>query len=268
MTLTLTRPLAFFDLETTGVDVSRDRIVQIGILKLNPDETLDRYNQLINPGIPIPEESSVIHGITDADVANKPSLKEIGTELTAMLEGCDLGGYNSNRFDIPLLMEEFLRNDIDFDLSDKHLIDVQNIFHKMEKRTLKGAYKFYTGEVMENAHDAMADIEATFQVFLAQIARYEGIEYNSEEENSLTPIKNDIPALAEYSTMRKTADFAGRIAYNEEGIEVFNFGKHKGKPVIEVFAAEPSYLNWMRNGDFPKYTIKVLEQIWNKHKGQ
>jgi DNA polymerase-3 subunit epsilon len=185
-----------------------------------------------------------------------------------MLEECDLGGYNSNRFDIPLLMEEFIRNEIDFDISDKYLIDVQNIFHKMEKRTLKGAYKFYTGSVMENAHDAMADIEATFQVFLAQIARYEGMEYNSEEENSLTPIKNDIPALAEYSTMRKTADFAGRIAYNKEGVEVFNFGKHKGKPVIDVLEAERSYLDWMKKGDFPKYTIKVLEQIWNKNRGQ
>jgi len=268
MKLKLEKPLAFFDLETTGVNVSRDRIVQIGILKIYPDETLEQYNQLINPGIPIPEETSAIHGITDADVADKPSFKEIGAELVKMLAGCDLGGYNSNKFDIPLLMEEFLRNEIDFDISDKHLIDVQNIFHKMEKRTLRGAYKFYTGAVMENAHDAMADTEATFQVFLAQIARYEGIEYNSEEENSLTPIKNDIPALAEYSTMRKTADFAGRIAYNEEGVEVFNFGKHKGKPVIDVLEAEPSYLDWMKKGDFPKYTIKVLEQIWNKNRRQ
>lgn len=268
MKLKLEKPLAFFDLETTGVNVSRDRIVQIGILKVYPDETLEQYNQLINPGIPIPEETSAIHGITDADVADKPSFKEIGAELVKMLAGCDLGGYNSNKFDIPLLMEEFLRNEIDFDISDKHLIDVQNIFHKMEKRTLRGAYKFYTGAVMENAHDAMADTEATFQVFLAQIARYEGIEYNSEEENSLTPIKNDIPALAEYSTMRKTADFAGRIAYNEEGVEVFNFGKHKGKPVIDVLDAEPSYLDWMKKGDFPKYTIKVLEQIRNTNRRQ
>ena len=180
-----------------------------------------------------------------------------------MLQNCDLGGYNSNKFDIPLLMEEFLRNEIPFDLSDRNFIDVQNIFHKMEKRTLRGAYKFYTGAVMENAHDAMADIEATFQVFLAQLERYEGVGYHSEEENTLTPIKNDIPSLAEFSTMRKTADFAGRIAYNEEGVEVFNFGKHKGRKVVEVLQSEPSYFSWMKNGDFPRYTIQVLEKIKN-----
>lgn len=264
MKLNLTRPLAFFDLETTGVDVAHDRIVQIAILKANPDESLDRLEHLINPGMHIPEDSSAIHGIHDADVAGQPSFKDMGNEILAFLSGCDLGGYNSNRFDIPLLMEEFLRNGFEFDLSDRHFIDVQNIFHKMEKRTLRGAYKFYTGEVMENAHDAMADIEATFQVFLAQLQRYEGVAYNSEEENSLTPIKNDIPSLAEYSTMRKTADFAGRIAYNEDDVEVFNFGKHKGKPVVQVFTEEPSYFHWMKKGDFPKYTIQVLEEIKKK----
>jgi len=262
MKLNLSRPLAFFDLETTGVDVASDRIVQIAIIKVNPDESLDRYEQLINPGMHIPEESSAIHGILDADVADKPSFSEVGDEILEFLSGCDLGGYNSNKFDIPLLMEEFLRNDFQFDLSDRHFIDVQNIFHKMEKRTLRGAYKFYTGGVMENAHDAMADIEATFQVFLAQLERYEGVEYNSEEENTLTPIKNDVALLAEYSTMRKTADFAGRIAYNDEGVEVFNFGKHKGRTVLDVFREEASYFHWMKNGDFPKYTIQVLEKIW------
>ncbi|MBL4578188.1 MAG: 3'-5' exonuclease [Flavobacteriales bacterium] len=264
MKLNLSRPIAFFDLETTGVDVAQDRIVQIAVLKANPDESLDRYEQLINPGMHIPEESSAIHGIVDEDVKDKPHFKDVGAEIIEFLDDSDLGGYNSNKFDIPLLMEEFLRNDFQFDLSDRHFVDVQNIFHKMEKRTLRGAYKFYTGEVMENAHDAMADIEATFQVFLAQIERYEGVAYNSEEENALTPVKNDIPSLAEYSTMRKTADFAGRLAYNDEGLEVFNFGKHKGKPVLEVFEAEPSYYHWMKNGDFPKYTIQVLEKIWNE----
>lgn len=263
MELHLTRPLAFFDLETTGVDVAHDRIIQIGILKVNPDESLDRYDQLINPGMHIPEDSSAIHGIFDADVADKPSFSEVASEIIAMLENCDLGGYNSNKFDIPLLMEEFLRNDILFDLTDRHFIDVQNIFHKMEKRTLRGAYKFYTGEVMENAHDAMADTEATFQVFLSQLERYEGVDYNSEDENTLTPIKNDVAALAEFSTMRKTADFAGRIAYNDDGVEVFNFGKHKGRTVLDVLQSEPSYYNWMKNGDFPRYTIQVLEKIKN-----
>ena len=268
MQLNLSRPLAFFDLETTGIDVAHDRIIQIGILKVNPDESLDRYDQLINPGMHIPEESTAIHGITDADVADKPTFGEVGAEIKNMLQDCDLGGYNSNKFDVPLLMEEFLRNDIPFDISGQLLIDVQNIFHKMEKRTLRGAYKFYTGEVMQNAHDAMADIEATLQVFLAQLERYEGVEYNSEEENTLTPIKNDVASLAEFSTMRKTADFAGRIAYNDDGVEIFNFGKHKGRPVVEVLDNEPSYFHWMKNGDFPRYTIQVLEQIWNKHKGQ
>jgi len=261
--LHLSRPLAFFDLETTGVNVAHDRIVQIGILKVNPDETLERYDQLINPGMHIPEDSTAIHGITDADVADKPSFSEVSPEIIEILQDCDLGGYNSNKFDIPLLMEEFLRNEIQFDLSDRHFIDVQNIFHKMEKRTLRGAYKFYTGAIMENAHDAMADTEATFQVFLAQLERYVDVEYNSEEENALTPVKNDIPSLAEFSTMRKTADFAGRIAYNDEGVEVFNFGKHKGRTVADVLQSEPSYYNWMKNGDFPRYTIQVLEKIKN-----
>ena len=264
MKLNLTRPLAFFDLETTGIDVAHDRIVQIAVLKINPDESLERYEELLNPGMHIPEESSAIHGIFDADVADKPSFKEKGNEILNFMSGCDLGGYNSNKFDIPLLMEEFLRNEMEFDLSNRHFIDVQNIFHKMEKRTLRGAYKFYTGAVMENAHDAMADIEATFQVFLSQLERYEGVEYNSEEENTLTPIKNDIPSLAEYSMMRKTADFAGRVAYNDDGVEVFNFGKHKGETVIDVFENDPSYFSWMKKGDFPKYTIQVLEEIWNK----
>ena len=264
MQLNLTRSLAFFDLETTGIDVANDRIVQIAVLKINPDESLERYEELLNPGMHIPEESSAIHGIFDADVADKPSFKEIGNEILDFMSGCDLGGYNSNKFDIPLLMEEFLRNEMEFDLSNRHFIDVQNIFHKMEKRTLRGAYKFYTGAVMENAHDAMADIEATFQVFLSQLERYEGVEYNSEEENTLSPIKNDIPSLAEYSMMRKTADFAGRVAYDDDGVEVFNFGKHKGETVIDVFENDPSYFSWMKKGDFPKYTIQVLEEIWNK----
>jgi len=172
-----------------------------------------------------------------------------------------LAGYNSNRFDIPLLMEEFLRIDVSFSIEGCNLVDVQNIFHKMEKRTLKGAYKFYTGKVLANAHNAMADIEATYDVLLAQIEKYEDVEYNSEEEDTITPIKNDIDVLAQFSKMGNNVDFAGRIVLNDQNIEVFNFGKHKGLPVEEVFRADPSYYSWMMRGDFPMYTKQILKEI-------
>ena len=267
--LNLSRPLALFDLETTGINIASDRIVQIAVLKIFPpnvarlpDEGSDeRFVTLVNPTIPIPKVTSEIHGIYDEDVKGKATFQAIAPDLAEFLNDCDLGGYNSNKFDIPLLMEEFLRAEVEFEMADRKLIDVQNIFHKMEKRTLKAAYKFYTGKIMENAHDAMFDIEATYEVLLAQIEKYEGKEYHSEEQDCSTPIKNEINALHEFSFTTRNVDFAGRIVFNDKNVEVFNFGKHKGKPVEEVFKTEPSYYNWMMNGDFPLYTKKVITEI-------
>lgn len=261
MKLNLSRPLALFDLETTGINISSDRIVQIAVLKIFPNGSDERFSTLVNPTIPIPKATSEIHGIYDEDVKDKTPFKSIAHDLVEFLDDCDLAGYNSNKFDIPLLMEEFLRAEIEFNMANRKLVDIQNIFHKMERRTLKGAYKFYTGKIMENAHDAMADVEATYEVLLAQIEKYEGKEYHSEEHDCLTPIKNEISALHEFSSTTRNVDFARRIVLNDKDIEVFNFGKHKGKPVEDVFKTEPSYYNWMMNGDFPLYTKKVITEI-------
>ena len=269
--LNLSRPLALFDLETTGINIASDRIVQIAVLKIFPPTTGtrlpdgqgsdERFVTLVNPTIPIPKATSEIHGIYDEDVKDKATFQAIAPDLAEFLNDCDLGGYNSNKFDIPLLMEEFLRAEVEFEMTGRKLVDVQNIFHKMEKRTLKAAYKFYTGKIMENAHDAMFDIEATYEILLAQIEKYEGNEYHSEEHDCSTPIKNEINALHEFSSTTRNVDFAGRIVFNGKGIEVFNFGKHKGKPVEEVFNTEPSYYNWMMNGDFPLFTKNVITEI-------
>jgi DNA polymerase-3 subunit epsilon len=246
--LKLTKPIAFFDLETTGVDVAKDRIVEIAVLKVYPGGDKEMKTKIVNPEIPIPKEISAIHGITNEMVKDKPTFKEIATELYQFIEGCDLAGYNSNKFDIPLLAEEFLRAEIDFDISKRRLIDVQTIFHKMEKRTLSAAYKFYCNKDLENAHSAGADTEATFEILNAQIERYD-------------ELKNDVDFLSEFSRHHKFADLMGRIVFNKDGVEVFNFGKHKGKPVEEVLEKEPAYYHWMMNGDFPLYTKKVLTQI-------
>ncbi len=264
MNIKLTRALAIFDLETTGVNVSSDRIVQIAILKVYPDATEEKYMSLINPQVPIPAEASEIHGIYDKDVADQPTFAEVAGDITLFLENCDLAGFNSNRFDIPLLMEEFLRNDLYFEMHGRELIDVQNIFHKMEKRTLKAAYKYYTGNILEGAHDAMNDVEATFEVLKAQITKYVGASYNSEEEDQPTLLENDVNSLAEFSTFNRFVDYAGRIVYNDENVEVFNFGKHKGLTVKEVLAKDPSYFSWIMRGDFPLYTKKILKEIRSK----
>ena len=257
----LTRPIAFFDLETTGVNVASDRIVEISILKISPDGKKEIKTKRINPTIPIPKQSSEIHGIYDADVANEPTFKGIAKSLAQFLEGCDLAGYNSNKFDIPVLVEEFMRADIEFDLKGRRFVDVQNIFHQMEQRTLKAAYKFYCGKAIINAHSAEADIEATYEVFLAQLERYDGVEFEDKKGNKTIPVKNDISALHSFTNINKNADLAGRIIFNEQGVEVFNFGKHTGKPVEQVLRDEPSYYSWMLNGDFPLYTKKILTDI-------
>jgi len=261
MQLNLTKPLAFFDLETTGVNVASDRIVEISILKIHPDGREEKKTKRINPTIPIPIESSLIHGIYDEHIQDEPTFKAIAKSLSTFLENCDLAGYNSNKFDIPLLVEEFLRAGIDFEIKGRRLVDVQNIFHQMEQRTLKAAYKFYCEKELINSHSAEADIWATYEVLKAQIKKYENVAIEDKKGNKITPVKNCINTLHEFTRTHDSADLAGRIVFNDKGVEVFNFGKHKGRSVTEVLKAEPSYYSWMMNGDFPLYTKKVLTGI-------
>lgn len=253
MKLNIKNPLVFVDLETTGIDIINDRIVEIAVLKINVDGKEELKVRRVNPGIPIPPETTAIHGITDDDVKNEPSFKEIAKSLANFIEGCDFAGFNSNRFDFPLLAEEFLRAEVDLDLRKRKFIDVQTIFHKMEKRTLGAALKFYCSKEIENAHSAGADSYATYEVLQAQLDRY-------------SDIKNDVDFLAEFSTQTKNVDFLGRIILDENGVEVFNFGKHKGKSVVEILEKEPSYYAWMMNGEFPLYTKRVLTNIYLKMK--
>ncbi|MCC7051533.1 MAG: 3'-5' exonuclease [Bacteroidia bacterium] len=261
MTLNLTKPLVVFDLETTGVDVATDRIIDICMIKLMPDGKQEIRKIRINPSKSIPEESSKIHGIYNEDVTNCPTFKEVAQTIVNFIDNADLCGYNSLKFDVPVLIEEFLRAEIIFDMKNRRLIDVQNIFHKMEKRTLKAAYKFYCDKNLINAHDAEADTKATLEVLYAQIERYQNLEIEEEPGKKNIPVKNDMQCLHELSKMNTNLDFAGRIIANEKGEAVFNFGKHKGKKVTDVFLIEPSYYAWMMNGDFPLYTKKILTQI-------
>ncbi|MFR9661538.1 MAG: 3'-5' exonuclease, partial [Rikenellaceae bacterium] len=224
--LKLTRPIVFFDLETTGVDTSKDRIVELSMVKIAPDGEKTIKTRRINPQMPIPAESTAVHGITDEDVKDCPCFAQIARSLAAFLEGCDFGGFNSNRFDVPVLVEEFMRAGVEVDFRRRKFIDVQNIFHKLEQRTLVAAYKFYCGKDLENSHSAEADTLATYEVLLAQLERY-------PEE-----LKGDVPSLAEFSSRGEMADYAGRIAYDDKGVEVFTFGKYKGKSVAEVFNKE------------------------------
>lgn len=248
MELNLRRPIAFIDLETTGINVSTDRIVEISILKISPGGKEEWMSAKINPEMPIPPKSTAIHGITDADVANAPTFREIAKNLAAFLEGSDLAGYNAVKFDIPVLAEEFLRVNFDFTFRKRKYIDVQVIFHKKEQRTLAAAYLFYCNRNLENAHSSKADVAATFEVLKAQLDKYQDLE-------------NSVDKLADYSSFNNIVDFAGRIILDENGAEIFNFGKHKGKSVEAVFKEEPSYYSWMMNGDFPLYTKKVLTEI-------
>ncbi|MCC1485140.1 3'-5' exonuclease [Winogradskyella immobilis] len=248
MQLNLNKPICFFDLETTGINISKDRIVEISILKVYPDGKEETKTWVVNPEMPIPPEVTAIHGISDADVVDKPTFKELSKEIYTIIKDSDLGGFNSNRFDIPLLAEELLRADIDFDMKNTQSVDVQTIFHKMEKRTLSAAYKFYCDKNLEDAHSAEADTKATFEVLKAQLERYDELENNTK-------------FLAEFSSHKKFADFAGFINYNKEGEECFSFGKHKGKRVVDILEKEPGYFGWLLNADFPLYTKKVLTAI-------
>ena len=248
MQLNLRNPLVFFDLETTGIDIVKDRIVEISMVKVMPNGEEIVKTRRINPGMPIPPEATAIHGITDEDVKDCPKFKEIAKSLAAQIEGCDLAGFNSNRFDIPMLAEEFLRAGVDVDLNRRKFIDVQTIFHKMEQRNLTAAYKFYCNKDLANAHSAEADTMATYEVLKAQLGRYPELE-------------NDVNFLSKYSAFTNNVDFAGRMVYNEKGQEVINFGKYKGRLVEEVLKSDPSYYAWIMNGDFPLNTKKMLTEI-------
>ncbi|TKC02512.1 3'-5' exonuclease [Pedobacter cryotolerans] len=262
MKLNLKRPLAFFDLEATGINVGSDRIVEIAILKAMPDGTEQILSKRINPQIPIPLVTSLIHGIYDEDIKDAQTFAQAAKEVAEFIGDADLAGYNSNKFDIPMLLEEFLRVGIDFDMSDRKFVDVQNIFHQMEQRTLKAAYKFYCEKDIINAHSAEADIKATYEVLLAQLDKYQHTEFEDKKGVRSKPVQNNVDALHEFTNMNKVVDFAGRMVYNENGEEVINFGKHKGRTVESVLDVEPSYYAWMKQGDFPLYTKKKLDEIW------
>lgn len=249
MNLKLERPIIFFDLETTGTNIIRDRIVELSILKVYPDGHEEIISRRINPEMHIPEASSAIHHIYDEDVKDAPTFRQISKALLAIFDGCDIAGFNSNKFDVPLLIEEFDRAGLTFDIAGRRFIDVQNIFHKMEQRTLKAAYKFYCGRDLEDAHSAAADTKATYEVLKSQLDKY--------GDN----LQNDISFLADFSTMGRSVDLASRIVLNDDDIPVFNFGKHKGKTVKEVLKQEPSFYDWMMQGEFPKNTKDVLRRL-------
>ncbi len=261
MQLNLNRPLAFLDLETTGIKVATDRIVEICILKVNPDNSTKLKTHRINPEIPIPSEVIAIHGITDEDVKDCPVFRELAHEFVQFLENCDLAGFNSNHFDIPLLVEEFLRAGIDFDLKGRRFIDIQNIFHKMEPRNLAAAYKFYCNRELVQAHSAEADTIATYEILMAQLDRYKGVSFREKKGKVIKPVVNDVRALSEFSYSTRAVDLIGHIVYDDRNQEVFNFGKHKGKSVVQVFKDEPSYYDWIMKSEFPLSTKKVVTSI-------
>ena len=252
MKLNLRRPMVFFDLETTGIDISSDRIVEISVVKIMPDGSIDggeAKTKRINPEMPIPAEATAVHHISDDDVRDCPTFRQIAKSLRSYLEGCDFCGFNSNRFDLPMLAEEFMRVGVDVDFFKRaKYVDVQNIFHKKEERTLVAAYRFYCDKDLENAHSASADTMATYEVLCSQLDRYADLE-------------NSVEFLSEFSTRGKSADFAGRIGIDENGAEVFTFGKYKGQSVEAIFRKEPSYYDWIMNGDFPNYTKKIFTEI-------
>ena len=248
MELKLTKPICFFDLETTGINITTDRIVEIAIFKVYPNGNKESKTWLVNPTIPIPAETTAIHGISNEKVANEPTFAELASSVYNMIKDSDLAGFNSDRFDIPLLAEELLRAGVDFDMKNRVSVDIQTIFHKKEERTLGAAYKFYCGETLENAHSAEADTMATFEILKSQFDRYDDLP-------------QDMKSLSEYTTRKKTADFAGFIIIDKDGDEAFSFGKNKGKKVNDVLETEPGYFSWIQNADFPLYTKKVLTAI-------
>lgn len=260
MSLHLRKPLAFFDLETTGTNISTDRIIEIAVVKVMPNQEVITKSTKVNPEQPIPLETSLIHGIYDEDVADAPPFKNIAKDYGKFLEGCDLAGFNIIRFDVPLLVEEFLRAGVNFDLSTRRFVDAQKIFHMMEKRSLSAAYKFYCGKELINAHSAEADTLATYEVLKAQVERYDGHDVTDNLGKKIGVIANDMQVLHDL-TSTKMVDLAGRLVFNNDGVECFNFGKHRGKAVAVIFEKEPSYYDWMMKGDFPLDTKRKLTEI-------
>jgi DNA polymerase III subunit epsilon len=260
MQLNLKTPLCFFDLETTGINISQDRIIEIAVIKLMPNGEVIRKTNLVNPTIPIPKESTAIHGIADKDVEGKPKFKELAKEYARFFEGADLSGFNILKFDVPMLVEEFLRADVDFDYTRKRIVDSQKIFHLMEKRNLSAALRFYCGRDLVNSHSAEADAEATMDILLAQVARYENQSVEDGMGNIIGTIKNDMDALA-LATASEMVDLAGRMVKDKKGNVVFNFGKHRGKAVLSILKDEPSYYDWMMQGDFPLDTKRKLTEV-------
>ena len=250
MPLQLARPLFVIDLETTGINLAVDRIVELAIVKVQPDGSRLVKRKLVNPQMPIPKVSSDVHGITDDMVKDAPSFKQIANEIRQFLDNCDLAGYNSNRFDIPMLVEEFLRSGLEFDVTNRHLLDVQKLYHMMEPRTLSAAYKFYCGKDLDNAHSAEVDAMATFEILESQLQRY-------------SQAGTTVESIIKFTGQEQIVDFARRFIM-ENGVEIFNFGKHKGKPVTEVLKAEPQYYDWMMKGDFPMHTKQKLTEILNR----
>ena len=253
MKLNLKRPIIFFDLETTGLDIAKDRIVELCYIRVEPNGNEEARSMRINPEMHIPEVASSVHGITDDDVKDCPTFADVAPQLAATFEGCDLAGFNSNRFDLPLLAEEFMKAGVNIDLSHVQAIDVQNIYHKLEKRTLAAAYKFYCGRDLENAHSALADTQATYEVLQAQLDHYPN------------DLQNDVDFLAEFSRMNRNIDFAGRFVYDESGKELINFGKYKGKAIQDVLSRDPGYYSWIMQGDFTLNTKQVLTKLRLKY---
>jgi DNA polymerase-3 subunit epsilon len=260
MKLNLRNPICFFDLESTGTNITHDRIIEIAVIKVMPNGEVLRKTSLLNPGIPIPPESTLFHGIQDSDVKDKPTFKEVAKEYARFMEGADLSGFSILKMDVPMLVEEFLRAGVDFDYQRKKIIDAQKIFHLMEKRTLSAAYKFYMNKDMTESHTAEADAEATMDVLLAQVEKYEGQDVMDITGKKIGEIKNDMDTLSKLISM-DMVDLAGRMIKNEKGEEIFNFGKHKGKKVTSVLNGEPAYYDWMMNGDFPQDTKRKLTEI-------
>jgi len=267
--LGLKRPLVIFDLETTGTEIGKDRIVEIALIKIHPDGTVLRkpeqrgreHRILVNPEMPIPRGASEVHGIWDDDVKDAHSFGKSASGLFRLLEGCDLGGFNSNRFDVPMLAEEFLRVGIDFGIEGRNLIDVQNIFHKMEQRTLRAGYQFYCGKSLEDAHEALPDAEATLEILLAQLDRYRDHTVLDSRGVAVGPLPQNMEDLSEFCRQHRFADLAGRFIYDEEEEVVFHFGQHKGRRVKEVLQENPGYYGWMMDADFPQYTKRVLRLV-------
>lgn len=263
MDIQLTRDIIFFDVETTGLNVVRDRIIQLAMIKLRKDgQAPEEFTTLINPGIPISEEAMAVHGITPKDLANKPTFRQLAQKIWDFIGDADLAGYNSNRFDVPMLMEEFAREEMEFDISKRRLIDVQRIFYKMEPRTLKAAYRFYCQQELTDAHDALADVKATLEVFRGQLTMYEGKDLLDEDGNAIpAPIKNDIQALHDFTNDLHFLDATQKLKVQADGTVIFNFGKYVGQPVKEVLKKERNYGHWIQDKEFSSQVKQYIKQI-------